>query len=115
MKTIMFVLSMMLAISCETTEHITQLVPGPKGKDGALGLTGATGPKGDAGIIVVNPCDTKSLFEEVLFITPSGVVAIFHNEDTGLSYLTVLPPGQYKTSDSTDCLYTVEPDITVTW
>ena len=109
-----FILASLLLTSC-FNEQVTRTIKGEKGDAGAAGAIGPVGPSGLPGVNVVNPCDTKSLFEEVLLVTPDGIVALYNNEDTGLSYLTVLPPGEYKTSDSTDCIYTVEPDITVSW
>ncbi len=98
-------------------QQVTQLVQGPKGDKGDKGADGASviGPAGPPGVTVVNPCDTKSLLEEVLLVTPQGVIGMYDNPDTGQAYLTVLPPGEHKTRDTTDCVFTVEPDITVSW
>lgn len=88
---------------------------GVNGQDGQDGQNGADGADGQDSIVeVINPCGVEGGFEEVLFRLSNGKVYALYFSGS-LSFLTELPPGNYQTTDSYNCAFTVHADLSVTW
>lgn len=93
---------------------------GKDGKDGAPGTTGATGAKGaDAPptaytvTSIIDPCgDAAGVVDEVLLKLANGQVLVsFSASSSGNNTrLAVLPPGNYVTTDGSNCHFTLTND-----
>lgn len=95
---------------------------GRDGQDGAQGPAGPQGPQGPAGTSspyaitsIIDPCgDMPGQFDEILIrLADNSLIAYF--EDGGRRFLSLLPPGNYVTTDRQACRFTVNPDMTVTF
>lgn len=61
---------------------------------------------------VVDPCGPQVTYDEVLLVmSNSQVLAHFSNGSN--QFLTLIPPGNYVTTDGSNCYFTVEADNTV--
>ena len=80
---------------------------GKDGKDGAAS-TGYNIVK------VIDPCGTKTSFDEVLLQFANGDI-IGHYSDGGKQHFTLLPAGKYMTTDGTSCVFAVTTDGKVVW
>jgi len=63
---------------------------------------------------IIDLCGKQTAFDEVLFKTSSGVI-IAHYADGAKQFLTVVTPGNYITTDGTNCYFTVTNSGQVTW
>lgn len=73
---------------------------------------GAIGPQGPAGLNaileVIDPCGDETDFDEVLLrLADNTLIAIIESKH---DYATVIRPGTYRTSDGTNCIFTVTAD-----
>lgn len=80
---------------------------GEDGQDGQDGVDGQDGQDGaDAVVEVINPCGSQGQFDEVLFRMSDGFIyALYFG--SGNAFLTDLPPGNYQTTDSTRCRFSI--------
>lgn len=63
---------------------------------------------------LIDPCGDEPGFDEVLFKTYNGTL-IAHYSHANKQFLTVVSPGTYRTTDGHSCIFTVHPDLSVTW
>lgn len=61
----------------------------------------------------LDPCGKETTFDEVLFRMANGDIMVFFAGSGG--FLTLLPAGNFVTTDGTSCNFTVNPDMTVSW
>jgi hypothetical protein len=101
---------------------ITVVCDGVDGTPGSAGPQGSPGPQGAAGKDAVqsqynissiyDPCGTQSAHDEVILRTQNnGLLAIFASG--GYDYMTNLTPGNYTTTDGTNCFFTVNNDMSI--
>jgi hypothetical protein len=105
-------------------------IDGQDGQDGAKGEQGEKGEKGDKGDAgddapagpfsiteLIDPCGpTPGKHDEVLFKLADGSVAALYYDHAGKkSFLTKLLPGTFVTTDFQSCVFTINPDMSVTW
>jgi hypothetical protein len=82
------------------------------GNDEVLVLNGKDGK--DAIIEVIDPCETETKYDEVFFrFSDDNLYAVYH--DKGKTHLVELIPGNYVTTDGTDCKFEVTTDLEVVW
>lgn len=96
---------------------------GPKGEDGAPGEPGPPGADGLPGTpavgaalsAVINPCgdDPAVAYEEVLLKFSDGTILAYFAGSGG--FLVALTPGNYVTTDGTNCHFTVYNTGAVQW
>lgn len=80
----------------------------------AIILNGEDAPPTPYSVVeLINPCGDSSGFDEILFRTHNNEL-IAHFSSGGLQFLTILTPGNYVTTDSGTCNFTVHPDLKVT-
>lgn len=104
---------------------------GATGQTGATGNTGATGSQGSAGVNglpgmdgrdgidaivqVVDPCgDNSGQFDEILLRLSTGELLAYF-ESGGNRFLSLIGPGNYRTTDSQQCYFTVHSDRSISW
>lgn len=102
-------------------EHTVLLTNGLDGKDGTDGQDGADGKDGQDApptpytvTEMINPCGDAPGYDEVLLRLANGQL-IAHYSSGNRQFLTVLAPGTFRTTDGTNCTFTVHPDMQVTW
>jgi hypothetical protein len=81
------------------------------GKDGKNATSTATGYEI---VKVIDPCGTKTAFDEVLLQFANGDL-LAHYSDGIKEHFTLIPPGSYRTTDGTNCNFTVTSDKKVNW
>lgn len=90
---------------------------GINGLDGSAGRDGIDGRDATSAYVfteIVDPCGEQAMFDEVLFKMANGqVLALYYSKKQ--SFLTVVDPGVYTTTDGTECTFTVHADGKVTW
>lgn len=97
-----------------------QGVPGAQGAQGIQGEIGLTGPQGPAGInasINLNPVqlcpgDTASL-KEMGFVVNGSLYAVYYNNSQHVAFLAKLNPGNYVTTNGSNCSFTYSNDGSV--
>lgn len=62
---------------------------------------------------MIDPCGDQSAFDEILMRLANDQL-VAHFSSGSLQFLTVLPPGNYVTTDGTHCYFTVNPDMSIT-
>lgn len=64
---------------------------------------------------LIDPCgDEPNAFDEVLLRLANGQLMAHYSSD-GLQFLTLLSPGNYVTTDSQKCHFTIDSDMNVSW
>lgn len=104
-------------ISCEngTMAVITNGTNGIDGLDGQDGEDGNDAPPTAYSVTeLINPCAQTPGFNEVLLRLHNGQI-IAHFSSGNLQFLSVIGPGTYRTTDASSCLFTIHPDMSVTW
>lgn len=99
-------------------------INGADGAPGQTGAPGAQGSKGDPGTpapagafmveSVIDPCNAGPGFNEVLLKLADGHI-LAHYADKEKQFLTFIGPGNYVTTDGTNCYFTVTATGDVTW
>lgn len=111
--------------------------PGNDGSPGSQGPAGLPGPAGEAGpqglpgppgqnatytnflpIAIIDPCgNTNGIYDEVLIQFMNGtLLASFSDSASGLNTrFSVLGPGDYVTTDGSNCHFHVDSQNVVTW
>ena len=87
---------------------------GPMGPEGPQGIQGVAGQDGQDATIpgewirdIVVPCpEIEGQFAEVLIVTSQGRV-LAHYSDAGKQHLTLVPAGNYMTTDLRACNFSV--------
>lgn len=97
---------------------------GPAGQDGAQGAQGTQGTPGEQGPAaptpeyqvteIIDPCGDQSQFDEVL-LRMANRQLIAHYASGVTQFLTIVGPGSYVTTDGTNCYFTIDSDLNVTW
>jgi len=61
---------------------------------------------------ILDPCGPQTTYDEVLLRLANGtILASFSQNVNGLNTrFVVIPPGTYQTSDGTNCIFTINPD-----
>lgn len=96
-------------------ERGPQGVPGTPGQDGADGSDGEDGQ--DAVLETVDPCgDAPGIVDEILIRLSDGrVLCSFSDQANGKNTrLSILPAGNFVTTDGSNCAFTVNADGTIT-
>ena len=62
---------------------------------------------------LIDPCVRQGTFDEILFRTTNGTL-IAHYSHGNKQFLTVIGPGDYVTTDSTNCYFTITPSLEIT-
>jgi len=103
-------------ITCSNTSAV--VYNGKDGTDGEDGVDGKDGEDAPVGTYTftesIDPCGSESQFDEVLFRTGAGEL-VAHYSKGNKQFLTFIGPGSYKTTDGTNCLFTVNSDLEVSW
>lgn len=96
-------------ITCQ--DNTTALIlNGEKGEDGLNAP-----PTAFTVVELIDPCgDNPDHFDEVLFRLANGQL-IAHFSQNSLQFLTVIGPGNYRTTDAQSCHFTVTSDLSVVW
>jgi hypothetical protein len=61
----------------------------------------------------LDPCGKEATFDEVLFRMANGDIMVFFAGNGG--FLTLLPSGNFVTTDGTSCNFIVNSDMSVSW
>lgn len=96
--------------------YVCDGVDGTNGIDGIDGENGINGEDGEDGtdgvdtegdnIMIIDPCGKETTHDEILMsINGNSYIAFF--EKKSYQYLTELVPGDYMTSDGTNCRFTI--------
>lgn len=87
------------------------------GQDGQDGEDGQNANNSSYMIVdIADPCgDKPGHFDEVLLVTESEGVIAYFKENGSREFLTVLTPGNYRTTDKQKCNFTVHSDNSITW
>lgn len=103
-------------INCPNTSAV--VYNGKDGTDGDDGIDGQDGEDAPAGtytfIETIDPCGEQAQFDEVLFRTGAGEL-VAHYSKGQKQFLTFIGPGNYKTTDGTNCFFSVDSDLEVSW
>jgi hypothetical protein len=93
--------------------------PGPQGTAGEAGEKGEQGPAGPKGedgqdtvMAVYDPCGDSPGFDEILLKLADGTVLAYFESGSN-RFLTVLRPGTYRTTDGSNCTFTLLNDGTI--
>ena len=107
--------------SCSTTQTLTgAIISCTDGTTSVImnGVNGADGqnapPTAYSVVELINPCGASGGFDEILLRTHNNQI-IAHFSSGNLQFLTILTPGNWQTTDSQHCSFTVHPDMSVTW
>jgi hypothetical protein len=91
----------------------TQGVQGIKGDTGAAGPQGLPGEAGKAGqnavVEVYDPCGDSPGFDEVILKLADGTLMSYFESGSN-RFLTILRPGTYRTTDGSNCIFTIRSD-----
>lgn len=115
---------------------------GPTGNDGATGTQGEAGVGctaegitngaivtcGDTQVVIYNgqdapptpytvdhvidPCGHQTTFDEVLLVMSNGQI-LAHFANGADQFLTLVPPGNYTTTDGSRCAFTINSDMSI--
>lgn len=102
-------LTFLMLVSCGKTP----VVVGPKGDKGDDGKDGL-----DAIMEIVDPCgDAPGIYDEVLIRMNDGrLLASFSDAASGQNTrFSIIVPGSYVTTDGSNCHFTVNPDLSVSF
>ncbi len=84
----------------------------------AVILNGADGsdapPTAYSVVELINPCGDAPGYDEILLRLHNGQL-IAHFSHGNKQFLTLLTPGTYQTTDGTNCLFSVDSNLNVTW
>lgn len=81
--------------------------------EGPRGSAGTNGTDGQDSIIeVIRLCPERS--QEILLRLSSGEL-VAHYSDGKKQFLVALQPGNYVTTDGTNCRFTVDKELNVSW
>lgn len=122
-------LSLLLVLAhCSDGSHFIEGPAGPQGErglpgidgvDGKDGLDGKDGQDGQDGlnalVEIIDPCGTETNYDEVLFRFSDGNLYAVYSDGKKKIHLVKLVPGTYKTTDGTNCIFTITPELEVTW
>lgn len=86
---------------------------GPQGIQGPAGLQGPQGlPGRDSVIEIIDPCGPQGEFDEILLRLSNGHLVAFFRDGRD-EFLIDLPPGEYRTTDDTNCFFIINEDLLV--
>ena len=99
---------------------------GADGQDGQAGADGQNGTNGQDGlnansaysiVAIIDPCGDGAGFDEVLLQLADGryVASFSENKNGKNTRLSVLPAGNYETTDDTGCHFSIDATGTVSW
>lgn len=63
---------------------------------------------------IIDPCGKQTSFDEVILRLTNGQL-LAHYSQGGNEFLSVIGPGSYRTTDGTNCNFTVNSTGSVTW
>lgn len=93
-------------IQCQDGSSVA-VINGQHGTNGQDGQDGQDAPQSQFNIVgTIDPCGTQSTFDEVLLILANGQI-LAHYAAGARQFLTFVPPGNYTTSDGTNCHFTI--------
>lgn len=106
--------------SCTVTQVANgALISCPDGTSTAIlnGTPGADGQPAPATAYtvteLVDPCGPQGAYDEVLLKLANGQI-LAHFASGAKQFLTIVPPGNYTSTDSTNCFFTITPTGEVT-
>lgn len=87
------------------------------GTDGKDGIDGANQPLTRYTVTgVIDPCGKQASYDEILLRLEDGTfLAQYYDARRQLSFLTFIGPGNYITTDGTNCRFSITQDGRVTW
>lgn len=89
------------------------------GNEGPIGLTGPQGPTSPMSVAsIVDPCgDDSGIYDEVILRLANGqLLASFSDNANGKNTrFSLLTPGSYVTTDGSNCNFSVDNDLNVSW
>jgi hypothetical protein len=89
-------------------------IDGSNGQDGIDGKDGVNGQDGaDAILEFIDPCgDNPNVIDEVVLRMADGRFLAFLAKNNGGTHgrLALLPPGNYVTTDETNCAFSISPE-----
>lgn len=88
------------------------------GRDGINGTNGTNGVDGlDAVADIIDPCGKQGAHDEVILVLSDGqLLASFSDAASGLNTrFSLIGPGNYVTTDGTNCHFSVDSDLNVTF
>lgn len=103
-------------ITCEdgSSAEILHGIDGIDGQDGTNGQDGQDAPVNPFQITeVIDPCGKQSSFDEVILRMANGQLVAYFASHGG--FLAILGPGNYVTTDGTNCKFKIHADLTITW
>lgn len=104
-------------ITCgDDTVAIFDGMDGVDGRDGVDGEDGQDAAPGAYSITeLIDPCGKEANFDEILLRTANGQLMALYFDTKKKAFLTVITPGNYVTTDGTDCYFSVDSELEVTW
>lgn len=76
------------------------------------GQDGADAPTTYTVVDIIDPCGTETQYDEILLRLGNGEL-MAHYSHGSKQFLTFIPPGNYKTTDGTKCIFEVTEELTV--
>jgi len=64
---------------------------------------------------LIDPCGDGNGFDEVILRMQNGELLAHYAGGNNLQFLTLLTPGNYRTTDSQACNFTVHNNLSITW
>lgn len=103
--------------SCSVTQTLSGSIIDCEDGTSAVLLNGQNGLDGAHAVLeIIDPCNKQGAFDEVLLRLSNGaLLAYFTQGSFNTSFLTLLTPGQYQTTDGTNCHFTVNSDLSVSF
>lgn len=99
-------------ISCQDGTQVV-LLDGQPGADGMDGEDGADAPPTPFTVVgLVDPCGPQAAWDEVLLRLGNGQL-MAHYSSGNREFLTIVGPGNYTTTDSTRCAFTVDSNLSI--
>lgn len=86
--------------------------------NGVDGQDGQDAPTNDFDVVeLIDPCGEETNFDEVLIrLANDQIIASFSENKNGKNTrFVVLNPGTYQTTDGTNCVFTVDSNLNVSW
>lgn len=91
---------------------------GTNGSQGSQGVQGSQGIQGPATPInIIDPCGKQSANDEILIrLSDRTIISSFSDSASGANTrFALLGPGNYITTDATNCHFTVQPNLDITF
>ena len=94
---------------------------GQDGKDGAAGIAGSPGRNGTSPAPsaydiaeIIDPCGKQATHDEVILRLTNGSL-LAHYSDGTKQFFSVIGAGSYRSTDGTNCVFSVDANGVVRW